>query len=133
MPIQDLIRSLASTSRDHAETISDGLVYRDFITVGLLVDRLKVTREPDGAAADQRQLDLHPGAGRAGRRLQIFNNWSPYMVADPAKVWLGLEYFCYEGDALWSMHRRGADRAWRGGNWSRSASSSGADVLRRRP
>ncbi len=36
-------------------------------------------------------------------RLQIFNNWSPYMVADPSKVWIGLEYFCYETDPLWSM------------------------------
>jgi protoporphyrinogen oxidase len=35
-------------------------------------------------------------------RLQIFNNWSPYMVADMSKVWIGLEYFCNEGDALWS-------------------------------
>ena len=36
-------------------------------------------------------------------RLQIFNNWSPYLVSDPAKVWIGLEYFCYETDALWKM------------------------------
>jgi len=36
-------------------------------------------------------------------RLQIFNNWSPYLVADPSTVWLGLEYFCAEGDELWSM------------------------------
>ncbi len=36
-------------------------------------------------------------------RLQIFNNWSPYMVADPSKVWIGLEYFCYETDPLWTM------------------------------
>jgi protoporphyrinogen oxidase len=36
-------------------------------------------------------------------RLQIFNNWSPYMVADPSTVWLGLEYFCQEGDELWRM------------------------------
>jgi protoporphyrinogen oxidase len=36
-------------------------------------------------------------------RLQIFNNWSPYMVADPTKVWIGLEYFCYDTDPLWSM------------------------------
>lgn len=34
-------------------------------------------------------------------RLQIFNNWSPYMVADIEKVWIGLEYFCNEGDELW--------------------------------
>jgi protoporphyrinogen oxidase len=36
-------------------------------------------------------------------RLQIFNNWSPWMVSDPAKVWLGLEYFCNEGDSLWNL------------------------------
>ena len=36
-------------------------------------------------------------------RLQVFNNWSPSMVADPATIWLGLEYFCREGDDLWSM------------------------------
>jgi protoporphyrinogen oxidase len=36
-------------------------------------------------------------------RLQIFNNWSPYMVADPSKIWIGLEYFCYENDELWKM------------------------------
>ena len=51
-------------------------------------------------------------------RLQIFNNWSPYMVADPSKIWIGLEYFCYETDDLWKMadeemneirHRRGGE------------------------
>ncbi len=36
-------------------------------------------------------------------RLQIFNNWSPYLVSDPTKVWIGLEYFCYETDDLWKM------------------------------
>jgi len=37
-------------------------------------------------------------------RLQIFNNWSPYLVADPEHtVWMGLEYFCNEGDELWTM------------------------------
>ena len=36
-------------------------------------------------------------------RLQIFNNWSPYLVADSQTIWLGLEYFCTEGDDLWSM------------------------------
>jgi protoporphyrinogen oxidase len=39
--------------------------------------------------------------------MQIFNNWSPYLVADPSKVWVGLEYFCYEGDELWSMADEG--------------------------
>ena len=37
-------------------------------------------------------------------RLQVFNNWSPYLVADPNRtVWLGLEYFCNEGDELWNL------------------------------
>jgi protoporphyrinogen oxidase len=36
-------------------------------------------------------------------RLQIFNNWSPFMVADTANVWLGLEYFCNETDAIWKL------------------------------
>ena len=36
-------------------------------------------------------------------RLQIFNNWSPYMVADLDKIWIGLEYFVNEGDEMWNM------------------------------
>ena len=39
-------------------------------------------------------------------RLQVFNNWSPYMVADRTKVWVGLEYFCYTRDDLWKMSTR---------------------------
>ena len=34
--------------------------------------------------------------------IQIFNNWSPYLVSDPSKVWIGLEYFCYDTDELWN-------------------------------
>jgi protoporphyrinogen oxidase len=37
-------------------------------------------------------------------RLQIFNNWSPYLVSDPSKIWLGMEYFCSEGDDLWQLN-----------------------------
>jgi protoporphyrinogen oxidase len=36
-------------------------------------------------------------------RLQVFNNWSPFLVSDPANVWLGLEYFCNESDELWNL------------------------------
>ena len=50
-------------------------------------------------------------------RLQIFNNWSPALVPDSSKVWLGLEYFCTEGDDLWTLGRRRDARS------SRSASS----------
>jgi hypothetical protein len=43
-------------------------------------------------------------------RLQVFNNWSPYMVADPNTTWLGLEYFCYETDELWNLSTEGMIR-----------------------
>jgi len=84
------------------ETARD-LPYRDFITVGLLLTDLKV--KPDAAEGGKlirdnwiyiQEPDVLVG------RLQIFNNWSPYLVADRSKVWVGLEYFCNEGDALWS-------------------------------
>jgi protoporphyrinogen oxidase len=81
--------------------IADGLIYRDFITVGLLVDRLAVT-EPDGGTLKDTWIYIQEPDVLVGR-LQIFNNWSPYMVADPTKVWIGLEYFCYETDQLWNM------------------------------
>jgi protoporphyrinogen oxidase len=109
MPIQDLTRALARGGAllpQEVHDISEGLQYRDFITVGLLANRLQVTEPPSAANASGlirdtwiyiQEPDVQLG------RLQIFNNWSPYMVADPGKVWLGLEYFCYENDALWSM------------------------------
>jgi protoporphyrinogen oxidase len=79
------------------------LEYRDFIAVGLLVDKLKV-REP-GAKAGQLVSDnwiyIQEPDVLVGR-LQVFNNWSPFLVADRSKVWLGAEYFCYEGDELWT-------------------------------
>jgi protoporphyrinogen oxidase len=81
--------------------VSDGLQYRDFITVGLLVDRLKV-KEPDGGLLKDTWIYIQEPDVLLGR-LQIFNNWSPYLVSDPGKVWIGLEYFCYDTDDLWKM------------------------------
>ena len=81
--------------------MSDGLQYRDFITVGLLADRLKV-KEPDGGLLKDTWIYIQEPDVLLGR-LQIFNNWSPYLVSDPSKVWIGLEYFCYETDDLWKM------------------------------
>jgi protoporphyrinogen oxidase len=65
----------------------------------LLVDKLTVT-EPDGSLLKDTWIYIQEPDVLVGR-LQIFNNWSPYMVADPSKVWIGLEYFCYESDELW--------------------------------
>ena len=79
------------------------LPYRDFITVGILVDRLKITEDSGRRLVPDCWIYIQEPDVKLGR-LQIFNNWSPYMVRDPQNtVWLGLEYFCREGDELWSL------------------------------
>ena len=104
MPMRELVQAVAATGHEvpaNVSEVSNGLEYRDFITVGLLADRLKVKEAGGGLLRDTwiyvQEPDVQLG------RLQIFNNWSPHLVADPAKVWIGLEYFCYESDDLWKM------------------------------
>ena len=104
MPMRELTDALqAGGARVPANVreVSDGLQYRDFITVGILAKRLGVT-EPDGGLIRDTWIYIQEPDVQLGR-LQIFNNWSPYMVADPETVWLGLEYFCYDTDPLWAM------------------------------
>jgi protoporphyrinogen oxidase len=101
MPIRELINSLDTPIPSDIRAISDGLIYRDFLTVGLLVNKLSVT-EPDGSPLKDTWIYIQEPDVQVGR-LQIFNNWSPYLVADPSKVWIGLEYFCYDTDELWRM------------------------------
>ncbi len=104
MPMRDLVRALerggCPVPADVRE-VAEGLQYRDFITVGLLCDRLKV-READGGLLRDTWIYVQEPDVLLGR-LQIFNNWSPHLVADPEKVWIGLEYFCYDTDDLWRM------------------------------
>jgi protoporphyrinogen oxidase len=106
MAVKDLMRALRPAPPAAVLAVSEGLMYRDFITVGLLLNSLKV-REPGPARkpiADNwiyiQEPDVYAG------RLQIFNNWSPYLVADPLKTWIGVEYFCFEGDELWNKPDR---------------------------
>jgi protoporphyrinogen oxidase len=104
MPMRDLTRALdagGATVPPNVREVSEGLEYRDFITIGLLVDKLTV-KEKDGGLLKDTWIYVQEPDVMIGR-LQIFNNWSPYMVADPSKVWIGLEYFCYETDPLWAM------------------------------
>jgi protoporphyrinogen oxidase len=86
--------------------IASGLRYRDFITAGLLVPRLSIrnaTRIPTrNALVPDNWIYVQENSVKLGR-LQLFQNWSPYMVQDLDKVWMGLEYFCNRGDALWNM------------------------------
>jgi protoporphyrinogen oxidase len=95
-PIQQLLRSFHIPPPLEVLEVSDGLVYRDFITVGLLVRSLKIRSAADNWIYIQ-EPDVKLG------RLQIFNNWSPFMVADQDHFWLGLEYFCNESDLLWRL------------------------------
>jgi len=99
MPVRELIRAIDTTIPAEVQAISDGLMYRDFITVGLLVDRLLIT-EKDGSTIKDTWIYIQEPEVLVGR-VQIFNNWSPYLVADPSKIWIGLEY-CYDTDALWN-------------------------------
>jgi len=94
MPMQELINVLSVPVPPNVKRVSDGLMYRDFFTVGLLVSELKVGEINDNWIYIQEE-DVKVG------RIQVFNNWSPYMVADPTLKWIGLEYFCNEGDELW--------------------------------
>jgi protoporphyrinogen oxidase len=95
MPVKDLIGGLVPAAPVDVGRVAAGLIYRDFITVGLLCKRLALP----GVVKDNWIYIQEPDV-KVGR-LQIFNNWSPYMVSDRSKVWLGLEYFCFEGDDLW--------------------------------
>jgi protoporphyrinogen oxidase len=104
MPVQELVRAVDAPVPADIRQISEGLVYRDFITVGVLVDNLKIRDDviPGQKLIADNWIYIQEPDVLVGR-LQIFNNWSPYMVADPSKVWIGLEYFCYEGDHLWKL------------------------------
>ena len=109
MPIKDLFMALGKDVVDsEAYETAVNLPYRDFITVGLLLDKLKIQNKtkiptvnnivPDTWIYVQ-ERDVTMG------RMQLFNNWSPYMVADPLNtVWMGLEYFCSEGDKMWEAN-----------------------------
>jgi protoporphyrinogen oxidase len=107
IPICDLT-ALLNPEDSQVARIASGLPYRDFMTVGLLLRRMNTTskqldRTHDNGMPPDNWIYIQEPDVRIGR-LQIFNNWSAAMVADPGTIWLGLEYFCKEGDDLWSMN-----------------------------
>ena len=101
MPVRDLIRSLSIPAPADVTEVSEGLMYRDFITVGLLARKLAVT-EDDGSPLKDNWIYIQEPDVMVGR-LQVFNNWSPYLVGSREKVWIGLEYFCNDTDPLWKL------------------------------
>jgi protoporphyrinogen oxidase len=102
MPVKELIGVTKSLPVPAAvQEIAGQLEYRDFLIVGLLTDKLLFT-EKDGSPITDNWIYLQDKNVTAGR-LQLFHNWSPFMIAQPGHKWLGVEYFCNEQDAFWNL------------------------------
>ena len=108
MPLKDLVEGFKGQEvPDRIMNIAKGLPYRDFITVGLLVKKLNLENKTNiktlGNIVPDCWIYVQEPDVKLGR-IQIFNNWSPYMVEKPEEtVWIGLEYFCNENDKYWNM------------------------------
>lgn len=106
MPVKDLVIGLGDAVPKEVFDIAAALPYRDFITVGLLLKKLEIKNETKiktvGNIVPDCWIYIQERDVKLGR-LQIFNNWSPYMVKDLENtVFIGLEYFCNEGDEMWN-------------------------------
>jgi protoporphyrinogen oxidase len=93
MPIQELVRKMKPEPPNEVKEAADKLGYRDFLTVSLIVNKADLFQD--------NWIYIHDSSVKVGR-IQNFKNWSPQMVPDPNKTCLGLEYFCFEGDGLWT-------------------------------
>lgn len=107
MALKDLVAGLNDVPIN-ISNIASGLPYRDYMTVGVLIPKLNLKNETKLKTVSNIVPDdwiyVHDRTVKMGR-FQIYNNWSPYLVKDlEHTVWVGLEYFCNEGDHLWSMN-----------------------------
>ena len=107
MAVRDLVQATEPTPPPVVCEAAQGLMYRDFVTVGLLIKKLKPHAEghPPLNLLPDTWIYIQEPDVKIGR-LQIFNNWSPALVRDPNTIWMGLEYFCQEGDELWRLGDR---------------------------
>jgi protoporphyrinogen oxidase len=94
LPVRHLIQAMSPKPPAEVISAAEKLHYRDFLTVVLIVDQPETF--PDN------WIYIHDPSVRLGR-VQNFKNWSPNLVPDANKSSLGLEYFCFENDDLWSM------------------------------
>jgi protoporphyrinogen oxidase len=94
LPLREVVRMTSPAPSSEVREAAAGLRYRDFLTVALVVDGEDLF--PDN------WIYIHEPGVRVGR-IQNFRSWSPWMVPDPSKACVGMEYFCFEGDDLWSM------------------------------
>jgi protoporphyrinogen oxidase len=93
MPLQRLARAMTPAAPPDVLAAADGLRYRDFILVALILD--------DGDIFPDNWIYVHTPGVQVGR-IQNFKNWSAAMVPDPKTTCLGMEYFCFAGDGLWT-------------------------------
>lgn len=99
MPLGELACQIG-TAPNALQTAAHNLAYRDFITIGFLLDKKALTKPLNDCWIYIQDKSLTLG------RIQIFNNWSPYLVANDSHVWMGLEYFCSKGDSLWQKSEK---------------------------
>jgi protoporphyrinogen oxidase len=108
MPLKEHVEGMNGVPED-VKSIAQGLPYRDFVTVGVLVDRLNLQNKTNIKTLNNIIPDnwiYVQDTGVKLGRIQVFNNWSPYLVKDPEHtVWIGLEYFCTENDNYWNMSK----------------------------
>lgn len=97
MAMRDLVEAMNDVPKECVR-IAKGLPYRDYMTVGVLFKKEALAKK-----LEDNWIYVHDTRVKLGR-LQIYNNWSQGLVKEPKKtVWMGLEYFCDEGDELWKM------------------------------
>lgn len=101
MPMKALVQAMGSVVPVGPREVGEGLRYRDFITVGVLVKQLVVKGSNGEKLIRDNWMYIQEPDVMVGR-IQVFNNWSPALVAKPDTVWLGLEYFCNQSDPLWN-------------------------------
>jgi protoporphyrinogen oxidase len=94
LPLREVVMMAHPKAPQKVIDAAQGLRYRDFLTVALVVDGEDLF--PDN------WIYIHEPGVRVGR-IQNYRSWSPWMVPDPDKACVGLEYFCFVGDDLWSM------------------------------
>ncbi|MGC8503105.1 NAD(P)/FAD-dependent oxidoreductase [Desulfurella sp.] len=110
MPIKDLALGIRPEIEEDVFNIATNLQYRDFISIGLLYKKLAIQsknyrKEAGACRIPDNWIYVQEPNVKMGR-IQLFNNWSPFMIADINTVWLGLEYFCNEGDKLWQASNK---------------------------
>lgn len=105
MPVKDLVGGMNNVSR-RIRNISNDLPYRDFLTVGVILKKINLKNETKIKTLNNIIPDCWiyvQGKEEKLGRIQVFNNWSPYLAKDINTISLGLEYFCTENDSFWNM------------------------------